>query len=326
MHAPKHMKPIPKPVIPVILLLAVACVLLYFNVLKNPSYVGQAEASLYTHATEVSGKIIESPIQLGQSVKAGDTIAVIDSTDLQYALAQMELSLEKARLASHDAGQGQGSSAQSNIAAAQAAHSSAQAAADQAARDYEKALSLFENNAIPQAEMESAKLRAETSRAALSEAAARLNLARNSTTSTSLSLDMALLENQIAQQKTRIEKCVVKATCNGKIISKNYQMGDVVAPGYNLADIASDSETYLVMYYPKEQIYELSYDQEVSISYYDEIITGVIKYIDVKAQYTPLDLQTPANKDRESVKVKILLPEENPMKPGEQGKVLLGLD
>jgi len=315
-----------KKIAPVILLLVIIAGVLYYNLTRGPSYVGLAEAVTMTNPSEVSGKIMTSDISLGQEVNKGEVIAVIDSTDMEYALEQLELNLEKARIVDSDAKTGQGARAQSGVAAAQAAYNGAAAAAIKADQDYQKAASLYQSNAISESALESAKLMSDTASSALSAAKAQLDLAKNSSAgsvSESSNVDILLLESKIAQQKDAIGKCTILAGESGTVISKNYNAGDFVAPGYDIADIASKSERYLVFYYPKEKTADLQYGAEVSFIYAKTEYTGTIKFIDVKPQYTPQDYQTAANKNRESVKIKILIPENCPMKPGEEAKINL---
>jgi HlyD family secretion protein len=322
----EHLKSNRKKIAPVILLLVIIAGVVYYNFAREASYIGQAEAVVTTNPSEVSGKIIESNITLGQEIAAGDVIAVIDSKDLKYALEQLQLNLEKARIINSDAKTGQGGRAESGVAAAQAAYNGALAAANQANQDYQKALALYQDNAVSESALLSTKLVADTANSGLAAAKAQLDLAQNNSAgsvSESTSVDILLLESMVAQQKDMIEKCVVKAGTGGTVISKNYGLGDYVAPGYDIADVSSESEKYLVFYYPKEKISGIQYGQEIAFIYNREEYKGAVKFIDVKPRYTPQDFQTQANKNRESVKVKILIPESCPMKPGETARVLL---
>ncbi len=55
-------------------------------------------ASLDLHIkTEVAARIREEPVQIGQMVKKGDVLAVLESTDLELTLAQRRIQLEAAR-------------------------------------------------------------------------------------------------------------------------------------------------------------------------------------------------------------------------------------
>jgi HlyD family secretion protein len=100
-------------------------------------------------------------------------------------------------------------------------------------------------------------------------------------------------------------------------MSLNYNIGDIVSAGYNIADIADASGLYVLTYWPEKWINEINYGDEVNIKISTGEITGQIIYIDVKAQYTPKDMQTTANKNKDSFKVKISLPAGTAIKPGE---------
>jgi len=50
---------------------------------------------------------------------------------------------------------------------------------------------------------------------------------------------------------------------------------------------------------------------------------GMICFIDVKAQYTPREMQSSANKNKESMKIKVSLTPETPLKVGERAEVII---
>jgi HlyD family secretion protein len=50
---------------------------------------------------------------------------------------------------------------------------------------------------------------------------------------------------------------------------------------------------------------------------------GTISFIDVKAQYTPKDMQTSANKNKTSMKIKVNLTPDTPLKVGEKVELLI---
>ena len=50
---------------------------------------------------------------------------------------------------------------------------------------------------------------------------------------------------------------------------------------------------------------------------------GTVFFIDVKDQYTPKDMQSAANRNKESMKVRIKLAPEAPLKVGERAEVVL---
>jgi len=307
--------------IPLVLIIGV--IYTWFALTGQPTYIGLVEPLIVPNISEVSGKIVHANVSLGQSVQKGEVIAVIDDTDQQYALSQLEFSLEKRKVALGEAAVDQGGQAANLYLAAKEAWNSARDLATKALTDYNHAQVLYAEGAIPENELEKAKVNASSAAAASAAALAQLNNAGSGSGQTSSQLDISILENQIAQTRNTLEKYTLTAPCNGTIISSNYREGSVVIPGANIADIGSSSEMYVVFYLPEDQLAKVKYNSKVQLEYAGEVFFGVIKFIDVKSAYTPRDLQTEANKSKTSFKVKVLLSKESKLKPGLEVKVTL---
>ena len=103
---------------------------------------------------------------------------------------------------------------------------------------------------------------------------------------------------------------------SGVVMSKSYVIGDMVAAGYNLADIAADGQKYFVFYLPVDYLNSINYDQTYTVTSNGSSYESIVKYIDVESEYTPKDMQTAANKNRESIKIKLLLHKRLPSETG----------
>ena len=307
----------------IILLLGMVFLVCYFWGQNKDRLTGEIEADVVSHKAEVAGKIVEMPVALGSYVKKGDLIAKIDSSGQDYAIEQIELSLEKKKLALAEAQLGVGGNTQAanNLAVAQAAQKSAEAAYAKADQDYQHALELYQEGAIAKDSLDSAKLKADTAANALAAAKAQTKIAAGASSAKSIELDIRQIESQLRQMQETLAKYSLKAVTDGVIISKSYGIGDMVNPGTDLADVASDEEKYFVFYLPKELLDSVTYGQALTVTASGKQYRGVVKYIDVTSQYTPKDLQTSANKNRESFKVKLLLPADVPLKPGQQAEL-----
>lgn len=320
----KHIANHKKKFIPPIILIVVISLITYFYLNERQSYTGVVEATILSHTSEVSGKILEMPVELGQHVSKGDVIAKIDDTNQKYAYEQLQLALEKKKLALSDLQVGSGDTqAEHSISIAQSAYNSAASTSQKASLDYQNALSLFNQGAISKDALDLAKVKADSAANSLTAAKAQLDNAKSQSPSSAAQLDVQLTESQLQEMKDKLEKFTIKAVSDGVIMSKSYILGDMVAPGYNLADIASDDGKYFVFYLPIDYIDSIEYDQTYLVKYGSDEYEGVVKYIDVKSEYTPKDMQTPANKNKESVKVKLLLPQGCPLKPGQEAEVSL---
>lgn len=300
---------------------------------------GVVETTILSHYSEVSGKIMKLPIELGQQVKAGDVIAIIDDSNEQYALEQLKATLvrKQAALAElnnayiHPEEIKQG---QNNVTLSQKAVERTQMLNDKAKKDYETAQALYEGEGIARTALDNAKYQLDlteidvaTAKTQLDNANQKLALLNqgidNKDKMASAQADIALSESQIRQEEAKLAKYKITAISDGTIISKNYLLGDIVAPSYNLADIASNTEKYLMAYLPEGDLHKISYGQELVIRSGKEEYKGTVSYIDLEVQYTPKDMQTAANKNKNSMKIKVRLAEDNPLKPGEKAELLV---
>lgn len=322
-HIGKHKKKI----VPALLLIIVIALVAFFYGRSGQNYIGLVEATILSHTSEVSGKILEMPVELGQHVSKGDMIAKIDDTDQKYAYEQLQLTLEKKKLALSELEvNGDDTQAENSIAIAQSGYNSALSSNQKAALDYKNAQALYNQGAISKDALDLAKVKADAAANALTSSKAQLDNAKNGSSAESMRLDIRQTEIQLAEMEDNLEKFTIRAAKDGVIMSKSYVPGDVVSPGYNLADLATDDGKYFVFYLPIEYLYSVEFDQILTVTGNGEKYDAAVKFVDVESEYTPKDMQTQANKNKESVKVKLLLPKDCPLKPGQEAEVSLNFN
>ncbi len=316
-----------KRIIPLLVLIVIAALIMFFYGRGSQNYTGVVEATIISTTSEVSGKILEIPVELGQHVSKGDVIAKIDSTNQEYAYEQLQLTLDKKKIALSELEVGSGDTqAENSISIAQANYNSAVSSSQKAALDYKNAQALYDQGAISKDALDLAKVKADSAANALASAKAQLDNARNGSSAESMRLDIAQTESQLNEMKENLEKFTILAASDGVIMSKSYVLGDVVSPGFNLADIATDDGKYFVFYLPIDYMYSVDYGQTYTVKNGGSEYAAVVKYIDVESEYTPKDMQTAANKNKESVKIKLLLPKDCPLKPGQEAELQLDLE
>ncbi|AHF06113.1 HlyD family secretion protein [Desulfitobacterium metallireducens] len=298
---------------------------------------GEVETQIIAHYSEVSGKIVKLPIELGKLVKAGDVIAEIDDSNEQYALEQLKAGLAKKQAALADlksaTDPAEIKQGENNVTLAQKAIDRAQLASDRAQKDYDTAQTLLSKEAIAQASLDDAKYKADLAQLDLATAQTQLdnasqklvllNKGADQEKIASAQADIDLTQSQIRQEEERLTKFKIKALGDGTIISSNFGLGAIVSPGSNLADIAVKTEKYLVAYLPEEYLPKVDYGQELVVRNGKEEYKGTVSFIDLEAQYTPKDMQTSANKNKDSVKIKVRLAEDSPLKVGESAELLI---
>jgi len=329
-----------KKIVPIFVILTIIAIIL-FNLLKGGDLklLGVVEGTTYSQVTEVSGKIIEMNVQLGSPVKTGDLIARVDSTNQQYALEQLQLALEKIQLMSQE----ELIRARSSVSIAEANYRSAQASFIQARNDALSLEQMYEIGGIARNDLDNAKHRQTLSSQALESAQSQLqtarshysflqsgsdnrNIAQTGFEQTGFALaeiDIRDIESRIRQMQDMLEKYEIRANCDGIVISINYNLGSMVNTGYNIADISAENEKFVVFYLPKEYINEISYGQKITVKSESEEIQGEVRYIDVRSQYTPKDMQASVMKNKFSVKIKLLLPSVTSLIPGSKVEVFI---
>jgi len=151
--------------------------------------------------------------------------------------------------------------------------------------------------------------------------AAQLNLLKSGSTSQAIAAAQADLDQsaaQLNQAKYALDNCSITALQDGIVISKNYELGDIVTASSNIADIASENDLYVLCYVPVKYLDKVSYGQELQVKTSLGTQTGKVIFIDLENQYTPKDLQSSADTENKSVKMKVSI-------AGDGGKLKSGI-
>ena len=301
---------------------------------------GVVESPILSHYSEVSGKLLEAPCQLGQVVEAGDLVARIDSSELEYRLEQARSLLLKQEMLLADmltaADPAAVQQARNNIDIAEYARNDAERLLHDAEDNYTKLSYLYENGGISQNELDQAFERMELAQSHLKVAVTQVDSNRQQlrllTTGISAErvaaaqAEISQMESQIRQMEEQLLKYVFYAAVSGTVISKHYEVGDIVAPGYDLLDVSEAEGKYVSAWLPVDAIYAVEYGQTARIlDGRGQEHQGILSWIDLQSEYTPKDMQSSANKNRESVKIRITLDADSPLKPGESVTLWISL-
>lgn len=152
-------------------------------------------------------------------------------------------------------------------------------------------------------------------------AAAQLSLLKSGSTSQAIAAAQADLDQstaQLNQAKYALENCSITALQDGIVISKNYELGDIVTSGSNIADIANENDLYVLCYVPVKYLDKVSYGKELQVKTSLGTQTGKVIFIDLESQYTPKDLQSSSDTENKSVKMKVSI-------AGDGGKLKSGI-
>lgn len=300
---------------------------------------GDIENNIISANSTVAGKIIELNKNQGEHVKKGDIIAVVENTNDKYAVEQLKSMVEvkKAKLLELKAGSRpeQIEQARNNVSISQEALNSAKSSFDYINSQYNNALTLYNNGYASKTDLDAIKYKLDTAdsqlasaKYQLSNANQQLNLISSGSrieTINAANADYEATKVQLSQAENRLKDYNIIALADGIIISKNFELGDIINIGSNLADIAIENDIYLLCWLPEKYLDKVYYDQELTVTLPNGTQTGKVSYIALKSEYTPKDKQS-STSDTSSVKIKVKLDDNNgKLKSGISGKVTIPL-
>lgn len=161
-------------------------------------------------------------------------------------------------------------------------------------------LSLLQEGATSQA--------IDTAKANYDAANSQLSLLKNGSTKQAIAAAQGDLDQvlaQLNQAQNNLNNCNLVALNDGIIISKNYELGDVVNIGSDVADIAISNDLYVLCYIPDQYLDKISYNQSLNVTTAIGNQTGTVNYIALKHEYTPKDKQSTSDSKHIATKIKV---------------------
>ena len=127
--------------------IALVAVVGFFMLRKGPEIIqGQAEVDEYRVSSKVPGRILEFRVKEGQTVQAGDTLAILEAPDIAAKMEQARAAEAAAQAQNEKAIKG---ARQEQIQAAYEMWQKAQAGVVIAEKSYKRVKNLFEQGVMP---------------------------------------------------------------------------------------------------------------------------------------------------------------------------------
>ena len=237
--------------------------------------------------------------------------------------------------------------AKNEVSIAETAVNSSQTAYDYVNDQYNNTSQLYESEAVSKSTLDDAKYKLDTTTDQLSSAKYKLDIARqqlklleegstseaintakanydaanaqldllkNGSTKQALDAAQADLDQaiaQLSQAQNTLNNYNITALNDGIIISKNYELGDVVNIGSDIADIAVSNELYVLCYLPDKYLDKVSYNKSLNVITSTGTQTGTVNYIALKHEYTPKDKQSTSDSKHIATKIKVSINDED---------------
>lgn len=222
------------------------------------TFPGTIELDESDAAPLIGGRIVEVRVDEGDSVRVGDTVAVLTQASLPAAVQdrRARLAMARARLADLERGS---RAAELDRAAAELA--AAEAEADRTARDLARVEPLATNGVVPAQELDRATAAAATAARRRDAARAALELAREG--SRTDQIRAARAEVQSAEALLRgasadLEELAVLSAVDGVVLSRHADPGEVVAAGTPLVTLGETARRWVRVYLPARVLASLA--------------------------------------------------------------------
>ncbi len=300
---------------------------LYGRTEKGITATGTIEVTKTDITPKVGGYLVELKIKEGDSVTAGQVVAVIDRPDLKAQLLRDEAALAKAKAQLRDLKQGARSQELQEAAANLAA---AKSQAIKAQTDYVRYSQLFQEGAISTQQLDTSRSAHEVATNSLLAAQSRYSLLQAGSRPETIEAQRLEVERSdavLAASRTQIVDTTITSPLAGRVLSKNYEKGEFVNAGAAIATIGDTRDCWVKIYVSTEQLGQIRLGQTAKVkidAYPEKTFRGEIKEISQNAEYTPRQSITQRERANMVFAVKVKIENtEGMMKPGLPADVIL---
>jgi len=254
--------------------------------------VYEARGTVEVHEVDLAaltqGKVLSVRVDEGATVRAGDTLAVVQQLDLGPMLAAQgaALAAAEARLRDLEAG-----ARPQEIRQAEAELAAAEAEAARTTKAAERARALLADNAIARQQYDDAVAGQRVAEEKVAAAREALALARAGSRPAQIQAAHADVENaRAALQRVQANATglVLTTPVSGIILGRHAEPGEVLGPGVPVLTVGETGSPYVRVYLPQSLVTGLARGTPVEIVTENQrVMPGRIAAINPKAEFTP---------------------------------------
>lgn len=267
---------------------------------------GSFEAQEVLVSAEANGKLIRFSVEEGQTLKAGEIIGYVDTTQLYLRKQQLRASI-RAIL-----GKKQLIQPQTNVYEEQKANLK---------REISRVEKLFADGAATQKQLDDL-----TGQLELVEKQMIAHITSLNTVNKGISGEVDPLLAQIAQVDDQIAKSILRNPIDGQVLTHYAEEGEITSFGRPLYKIADMDELLLRIYIQGDQLDDLKIGQKVEVlvdadaqSYHQ--MQGTVTWISPQAEFTPRSIQTKTERTTLVYAAKVKVENDGTLKIGMPGEV-----
>ena len=268
----------------------------------------------------VAGKVLERPVDEGQTVQEGQLVARLDARDLeqQVALREADAAAARAVLAALQKG-----SRREEIEAARAVLAQAAAELKRLEPDEARLRDLHQKGILSTRDYEAGRAAFQAAQARVRQAEQQAALVQQGPRQEDLDAGKARYEQArqaLELAKTQLGYATLVAPGPGLVLSKNVEPKEYVAPGTSVITLGDLRALWLRAYVEETDLGRVKVGQKALLrtdSFPGRTYEGRVSFISAEAEFTPKSVQTRKERVKLVYRIKIDVP--NPaqeLKPG----------
>ena len=235
-------------IIALVLVGVMVLVILVGIFLPKPKEVlqGQAETSDYRVSSKVPSRVKELRVQTGDKVKAGDTLAIMDSPEVIAKMEQAQAAEAAARAIEQKA---QNGARQQEIQGAFELWQKAKAGLDVAQKTFVRVSRLYDEGVIPAQKRDEAEAQLKAMQATEKAAKSQYDMAREGARredKAAAAAQVARAKGAISEVEGYIKETVLLATADGTVAEIFPEVGELVGTGAPIMNIAKDDDVRFI--------------------------------------------------------------------------------
>lgn len=219
--------------------IAIVALVGFFMLRKGPEIVqGQAEVTEYRVSSKVPGRILEFRVKEGQSVRAGDTLAILEAPDVQAKLEQARAAEAAAQAQNDKALKG---ARDEQIQAAYEMWQKAKAGVGIAEKSYKRVKNLHDQGVMTAQKLDEVTAQRDAAIATEKAAKAQYDMAKNGAEREDKAAAAALVERAkgaVAEVESYIKETYLMAQTAGEVSEIFPKVGELVGTGAPIMNIS----------------------------------------------------------------------------------------
>ncbi|MBO6078966.1 MAG: efflux RND transporter periplasmic adaptor subunit [Bacteroidaceae bacterium] len=248
---------------------------------REPEIVqGQAEANEYRVSSKVPGRILKIMVQEGQFVKAGDTLAILDTPDISAKQAQAEAVLSAATAQNAKAQKG---AREEEIQGAYEIWQKAKAGLEIYEKSYRRVENLFSQGVVSEQKRDEAKAQYDAAVATEKAAKSQYDMAVNGAEKEIKEMAAAQMrqaQGVVAEVNSYIEETVLTASMDGEVSEIFPMVGELVGTGAPVMNIAVMDDMWVTFNVREDLLRDLTMG-----AVREAYIPALDRKVDVKVTY-----------------------------------------